>query len=142
NAVNSEWFEPDMKALIRPGLKGFPLPKVEEVADVKRAEAILNDREGSAGLQPGSVRLLVPIESARGLLNAPAIAACSPRLMGLMFGAEDFGLDIGASTSREGEAREMLYARSAIVIAATSAHVQSVDGVWPDYRDPDGLHED
>lgn len=142
NAVSSEWFEPDLEALIRPGLEGLVLPKVEEVAEVLTADRILAEREAPAGLEPSSVRLLVAIESARGLLNASSIAACSPRVMGLMFGAEDFSLDIGASTSREGEARELLYARSAIVIAAASAKVQSVDGVWPDYRDPEGLRRD
>src|SRR5207249_129987 len=30
NAVPSDWFEPDMEALVRPGLEGLALPKVEE----------------------------------------------------------------------------------------------------------------
>ena len=51
-----------------------------------------------------------------------------------MFGAEDFGRELGLPTVREGEARDMLYARSAIVIAAASAHVQAVDGVWVDLK--------
>jgi len=33
----------------------------------------------------------------------------------------------------------LLYARSALVIAAAAAHVQAVDGVWTDLKDPDGL---
>ena len=33
----------------------------------------------------------------------------------------------------------MLYARSAMVIAAASAHVQAVDGVWVDLKDTEGL---
>ncbi|HEY7164777.1 MAG TPA: aldolase/citrate lyase family protein, partial [Candidatus Binatia bacterium] len=72
-------------------------------------------------------------------MNAAAIAAASPRVCGLMFGAEDFGRELGLPTSREGEARDMLYARSALVIAAASAHVQPVDGVWVDLKDMDGL---
>ncbi len=142
NAVGSDWLEPDLEAVTRPGLEGLVLPKIESIAEMRLVDQILGERESTAGIASGSVRLLVAIESARGLLNAPAIAACSPRVMGLMFGAEDFSLDIGASTSREGEARELLYARSAIVVAAASAHVQSVDGVWPDYRDPEGLRRD
>ena len=90
-------------------------------------------------MAPGGVKLLIAIESPRGLLNAAAIAACSPRVCGLMFGAEDFGRELGLPTSREGEARDMLYARSAMVIAAAAAHVQAVDGVWVDLKDTDGL---
>lgn len=142
NAVRSERLEPDLEAVIRPGLEGLILPKIEEPDEVRLLDSILNDRERKVGLEGGRVQLVAAIESARGLLHAPAIAACSPRLLGLMFGAEDLSLDIGLSTKREGEARELLYARSSLVIAAASAHVESIDGVWPDYRDPEGLRED
>ena len=56
-----------------------------------------------------------------------------------MFGAEDFGREIGLPAVREGEARDLIYARSAMVIAASSAHVQAVDGVWVDLNDSQGL---
>ena len=59
-----------------------------------------------------------------------------------MFGAEDYGLDLGLPTNREGEARELIYARSAMVVAAASAHVQSMDGVWPDIHDFEGVRRD
>ena len=55
------------------------------------------------------------------------------------FGAEDYGREIGLPTVREGEARDLIYARSAIVVAAASAHVQAVDGVWVDLNDSAGL---
>ena len=35
---------------------------------------------------------------------------------------------------REGEARDLIYARSSIVVAAAAAHVQAVDGVWVDLK--------
>jgi citrate lyase subunit beta/citryl-CoA lyase len=91
-------------------------------------------------MTPASVALLIAIESPRGLMNAPAIAAASARVCGLIFGAEDFGRELGLPTSRENEARDMLYARSALVIAAASAHVQAVDGVWVDLKDTEGLN--
>ena len=56
-----------------------------------------------------------------------------------MFGAEDFGKELGLPVNRVGEARELLYARSAMVMAGAAAHVQLVDGVWPDIRDAEGL---
>jgi citrate lyase subunit beta/citryl-CoA lyase len=83
--------------------------------------------------------LLAIIESALGLVQAPPIAAACPRLVGLMFGAEDFALDLGIFSTGEGATGEMLYARSALVVAAASAHVQAVDKVYLDVRNPDGL---
>lgn len=139
NAIGHARMDADLEAIVRPGLEGLVLPKVETTDEVRKVDAILNEREPRLKMASGGVKLLIAIESPRGLLNAPAIAACSPRVTGLMFGAEDFGRELGLPTSREGEARDMLYARSAMVIAAASAHVQAVDGVWVDLKDPEGL---
>jgi len=82
------------------------------------------------------------IESARGLLEARAIAARSDRVVALLFGAEDFARDLGLPAKREAEAAELLYARSALVVAAVAARRGAVDGIWPDVTDRDGLRRD
>src|SRR4029434_10338073 len=107
--------------------------------EVRKVDGILNDKEPKNKLGKGSVKLLIAIESPKGLLNAPAIAAASSRIVGIIFGAEDFGREIGLPAVREGEARDLIYARSSIVIAAASAHVQAIDGVWVDLNDTEGL---
>lgn len=142
NAIGTDRMEADLDSILVRGLQGLVLPKVETPDEVLMVDRILGEREGTVGIEAGSVALIVAIESATGLLQAPAIAACTARMMGLMFGAEDFSLDLGMSTSREGEAREMVYARSAVVVAAAAAKVQAIDGVWPDFRDPEGLLHD
>lgn len=139
NAVGHARMDADLDAVLRPGLDGLVLPKVESADEVLTVESIVKEREPRLHAESGKIRLLVAIESPRGLLNAPAIASCSPRVIGLMFGAEDFGRELGLPTVRQGEAQEMLYARSAMVIAAASAHVQAVDGVWVDLKDTEGL---
>lgn len=139
NDIGHARMDADLKAVLRKGLNGLVLPKVDTPEEVLKVEAILKKREPELGMSAGAVRLLVAIESPKGLLNAPTIAACSPRVIGLMFGAEDFGRELGLPTSREAEARDMIYARSAMVVAAASAHVQSVDGVWVDLKDTEGL---
>jgi citrate lyase subunit beta/citryl-CoA lyase len=140
NAIGHERMVADLDAVIRPGLEGLVCPKVDTVDEVRTVDAILNEREPKQNLAKGSVKLLIAIESPKGLFNAPAIAAASPRVMGLMFGAEDFGREIGLPAVREGHARDLIYARSAIVIAAASAHVQAIDGVWVDLNDTPGLY--
>ena len=142
NAVGHARMEADLDAVLRPGLKGLALPKVESPEEVELVSGILDAREDAAGLASGKTRLLIAIESPRGLFRAPAIAAASPRVVGVMFGAEDFGRELGLPMVREGEARELIYARSALVSAAAAAHVQAVDGVWPDITDEDGLWAD
>ena len=139
NAIGHARMDADLEAVVRPGLEGLVCPKVDSPDEVRKVDAILNDREPKNKLEKGRVKLLIAIESPRGLLNAPAIAAASERIVGLIFGAEDFGREIGLPAVREGEARDLIYARSAIVIAAAAARVQPVDGVWVDLNDSDGL---
>lgn len=140
NAIGHERMDADLEAVVRPGLDGLVLPKVETAEEVLKVEAVLKAREPERKMERGGVRLLVAIESPRGLLNAPVIAAASSRVVGLIFGAEDYGREMGLPTKREGEAQDLLYARSAMAVAAASAHVQAVDGVWVDLKDTDGLN--
>jgi citrate lyase subunit beta/citryl-CoA lyase len=139
NAPESPWLEDDLKHVLVPGLDGVCLPKVETPGAVAELARRLDRFEAEHGLEPRATRVVAAIESAAGLLAAPAIAGAHPRVLALMFGAEDFGLDIGLGTLREGEAGELLHARSAIVVAAAAARVGAIDGVWPDLTDHDGL---
>jgi citrate lyase subunit beta/citryl-CoA lyase len=137
NAIGTEWFREDLEAILVPGLEGLCLPKVESPADVVAAADAL------AAFDPdGNVSIVAAIESAIGLLRAPEIAAAHPRVLALMFGAEDYALDVGLGTKREAEARELVYARSAMVVAAAAARVISIDGVFPDLEDAEGLLAD
>jgi citrate lyase beta subunit len=139
NAIGHARMDADLEAVVRPGLEGLVCPKVDSADEVKTVDAILNAKEPKCKLEKGAVKLLIAIESPRGLFNAAAIAAASPRIAGLLFGAEDFGREIGLPAVREGEARDLIYARSSMVVAAASAHVQAIDGVWVDLNDGAGL---
>ncbi|HLQ34915.1 MAG TPA: CoA ester lyase [Chloroflexota bacterium] len=137
NAIGHERMHADLSTVLGPGLEGLCLPKVEYADQIREVDGLLAQPDPK-----GEIRYIASIESALGLINAAQIAAASPRMAGLMFGAEDFSKDLGLPTLRVAEASELLYARSAIIMAATAAHIQSIDGVWPDIQDPDGLLKD
>jgi citrate lyase subunit beta / citryl-CoA lyase len=132
----------DICAVACAGLDGICLTKVESPEDVIRAAAILETVEHDRGIARGQVRILAAIESANSLHRAAAIAAADPRVIGLIFGAEDYALDIALPANRVAEASELVHARSVIVNAAAAAKVLSVDGVFPNLDDPDGLLAD
>lgn len=142
NSIESPWFADDLDAVVIPGLDGVCLPKVESVTQVLRLTNRLQELERQRSMANGTVRVVAAIESARGLLAAAEIAASDPRVLALMFGAEDFALDLGLGTHRVGESRELIHARSSLVIAAAAADVGSIDGVFPDLDDPEGLKAD
>jgi citrate lyase subunit beta/citryl-CoA lyase len=132
----------DLAAVLRPGLDGIVAPKVDHADEVASIARDLDQREDAAGMARGSVRVIASIESARGLLEAPAIAGSAERVIALIFGAEDFARDLSLPTEREAEAAELLYARSAVVIAAVAARKHALDGIWPDVTDAEGLRRD
>jgi citrate lyase subunit beta/citryl-CoA lyase len=132
----------DLDAIVRPGLDGIMAPKVRGPDEVEWLASELDARERDAKIAHGTLRIIPSIESAAALLEAPRIARAADRVIGLAFGSEDFALDLGLPTKREGEAAELLYARSATVVAAASAGKLSFDGIWPDTRDAAGLRAD
>jgi citrate lyase subunit beta/citryl-CoA lyase len=138
-SVSYEHITADLAHIVQPGLDGLVLPKVETVQQIQLVDAILRDRERQMGLPLGKIALLIAIESPRGLLNAYGIATASPRVIGLLVGAEDLGKELGLPFRREAEASELLFQRSTLVVAAAAANIQAVDGVWPDLSDPEGL---
>jgi citrate lyase subunit beta/citryl-CoA lyase len=139
SAVSYEHITADLAHIVQPGLDGLVLPKVETPQQIQLVDAILRDRERQTGIALGKIALLIAIESPRGLLNAYGIATASPRVTGLLFGAEDLGKELGLPFRREAEASELLFPRSTLVVAAAAANIQAVDGVWPDLSDAEGL---
>jgi citrate lyase subunit beta / citryl-CoA lyase len=142
NALSTPWFKPDLEAVIVHGLEGICLTKVVRADDVREAASLIETLEKQRGLESRKIRILAAIESARGLMNAVSIADASPRIVGLMFGAEDYALDLGLGARREKEAAELLFARSTLVNAAAAANVLSIDGVFPNLDDESGLLQD
>ncbi|MBV9424022.1 MAG: CoA ester lyase [Solirubrobacterales bacterium] len=134
NAVRTNWFRADMEAILGGGLEAVCVPKVESAADLEPVVALLDDADPAE-----AVRIVATIESAAGLLRAAEIAGAHQRILAVMFGAEDYALDLGLPAKREAEAADLVYARSATVVAATAARVLPIDGVFPDLDDREGL---
>jgi citrate lyase subunit beta/citryl-CoA lyase len=132
----------DLAAILRPGLDGIVAPKIDDPDEVVRLSRDLDEREDAAGMTRGSIRIVASIESARGLLEAHSIAASTDRVIALLFGAEDFARDLALPAERQAEAAELLYPRSAVVVAAVAARRQAIDGIWPDVTDAEGLRRD
>jgi citrate lyase subunit beta/citryl-CoA lyase len=85
----------DLEASVGPHVMAINLPKAPNAAHVRAVSEILDDLESGAGLPVGHTRLVVMIETAEGLLDMPAIAAASPRVVALTIGAEDLAASMG-----------------------------------------------
>ncbi len=137
NSLPTPYAVSDIKAVATSSLRGICFPKSESKDDIRRAEALLADAEKEAGLEAGSIAILALIETPKGIINAYEIASASPRIIGGIFGAEDFALEMGIKRTKEGS--EVYYPRAAFAIACHAANVLAIDSVYTDVRDTDGL---
>jgi citrate lyase subunit beta/citryl-CoA lyase len=136
---HTEMFESDLACAVALSIEGIGLPKVETAEEVIAVDAALTRHEQAAGATQGSTRIMLLIESPLGLVNAYAIASASPRIVAVAFGAEDFSREMGLPLVKEAEAKEQLFARSTIAIAAAAAGVESIDIIWTDLSDIGGI---
>lgn len=140
NAVGSDFENEDLTAALSARPDGIVIPKVETASQVSWVSGMIEAYEIRSGWKLNSIALLVVVESARGILNLAEIAGSTPRLQGIIFGAEDFAGDIGATRTQEGW--EVFYARSAVVTHAAAFDLQAIDMVYIDFKDPAGLYRE
>lgn len=119
----------------RPDLVVYP--KAQRVADVVALDEALYEAEKIHGVPAGSTGVVLIIESARGVLQAPRLARAARRVEALAFGAEDLAADAGLRRSSAN--MEVLMARSRVAMAAAAAKVLAVDQVFVDIEDLEGL---
>lgn len=118
NPPGTPWFADDVAAL-PDGLAAVVVPKWEAPVDVGHPVV--------AGLE--TVRGVADVRDVLG----PTVVAC-------YFGAEDFVADLGGARTRGN--LEVLYARSAVGMAARLAGVPALDMVTLDYGDGDRFREE
>lgn len=136
NAVGSGLEREDIQAVLPFRPDGIVIPKMEELAQIQWASEMVEAAELQNGWPVGSIRLLVDVETAKGVLNLKEIAL-HPRLDALIFGGEDFAASVGATRTRE--ATELLYARQATVVASAAFGLQAIDIVTIDFKDLQAL---
>ncbi|WP_340101370.1 CoA ester lyase [Salinibaculum salinum] len=115
-----------------PRLDSVMLPKVSDADDVETLRRLLDEHDAD-------VPVLALVESAAGVLHAEAIAAADA-VDALLFGAEDYAADVGATRTAKGT--EVIYARQRVVAAASAAGVDAIDTLNTDFEDTDGLRRD
>jgi citrate lyase subunit beta/citryl-CoA lyase len=125
NAAETAWCEADLAAVAEDAL-GIRIPKVESADAVRWVTA----------RAPGKP-IICAIETARGVLAAPAIAAV-PGVRFLAMGGVDLQKDLNTS----GGNLQTLHARSHLVLASRAAGIEPpIDSVYPHLDDTVGLRD-
>ena len=137
NSIGSGLEKRDLAAALAVEPNAIVIPKIETAAQVKWVSERIEIYELTSRLSVGSIRLLIGVETAKGILNLKEIAESDKRLEDIIFGAEDYAASIGATRTKEGI--EVLYARSAVVTACAANDLQAIDMVYIDFRDTEGV---
>jgi len=136
NALGSGFEKDDIETVLPHRPDGIVIPKVETLDQIQWGSSVIETAELNHGWPLNSIRMLVGVETPKGILNIKEIAS-HPRLDGIIFGGEDFAASIGARRSRE--AVELLYARQAVVTACAAFGLQAIDIVSIDFKDLEAL---
>ena len=138
NGLDPAFASLDLPVAVDGRAAGVVLPKCEGPADVLALAALLDAMDGAADV--GIVGIVT--ETARGLQCLPDFRDPLPRLVGLMWGAEDLSADLSATGNRDADDAYLstyVRARDGCLIAARATGVSAIDAVYPDFRDLDGL---
>jgi citrate lyase subunit beta/citryl-CoA lyase len=130
NSMSSRWGKADLEAISLPGLQGIRIPKVESVETVLEAAKILDQAASSAQLH-------LLIESAKGVMQLPALASAHPRVVALSLGEADLLSDLRATNEEA-----LTYCRSALIVATRAAGLRHpTQSVYANTKDLDGLRK-
>lgn len=107
------------------------LPKTESAGEALLFANLLSEiAEG--------IKLLVILESGKGILGAKEIVTASPKIAGVVFGGGDLSGEMGCSMVWE----NMYTARQIVLIAAAYAGIDAIDVPYLDISDADGLADE
>ncbi|HCS97906.1 MAG TPA: citrate (pro-3S)-lyase subunit beta [Enterococcus faecalis] len=136
NALDAGGAE-DIEAMVLAGVDVIRLPKTETAQDIIDVEAVITEVEQQNDIPVGTTKMMAASESAEGVLNAPAIAKSSTRLIGIALGAEDYVTNM--KTRRHPDGQELFFARSMILHAARAAGIAAIDTVYSDVDNTEGF---
>ena len=137
NSIGSGLEVHDLAAALDAEPDTIVVPKIESAEQVRWVSERIESYELENNRNIGSIRLLVGVETAKGILNLKEITEADKRLDAIIFGGEDFAASIGAVRTKT--ATELLYARQTVVTACAANGLQAIDIVFIDFKDPEGL---
>jgi citrate lyase subunit beta/citryl-CoA lyase len=142
NALDTSMTLQDLAAVMPAAPDGVVLPKCRSGDDVRHLAMWLDAFEAAAGTRAGSTRIVVvATETAASVFGLGSYKDCSPRLAGMMWGAEDLAASLGATENGSGGKFHSPYllARDMCLIGAAAAEVAAIDTVYTDIENLAGL---
>ena len=130
--IDPELMLADLTAAVWPGLDGVVVTRAEAPEQIAAIDTIVSELESRRGMSPGSVELILSLETAVGNHNGFEIATASSRTWGISLGRADLVMDLRPEPS--GETHLMQYLMQRLVTLASATGTIPL-GAW--WRFPD-----
>ncbi|MEN6383790.1 MAG: aldolase/citrate lyase family protein [Phycisphaerales bacterium] len=140
NHISTPFGYDDLEEILKVCPDFIRLPKSEAEEDIVAVDKIISQAEQKYGYEPGKIKMVLTIETAKGILNSYKLAIASKRVVAIGMGAEDLAADLKATRSKGGQ--EINFARSQLLLSARAAGVQAIDNVFADVSDIEGFTAD
>ncbi len=140
NHISTPFGYDDLREIMKARPAFIRVPKSEETADIVAVDDYITQLEKEYGYEVGGVKIVLTIETALGIINSYQLAKSSKRIVAIGLGAEDFAADL--ETNRTADGREILFARSQLLLSARAAKVQAIDNVYADVTNEAGFMAD
>ena len=140
NHISTPFGYDDLREIMKARPAFIRVPKSEETADIVAVDDYITQLEKEYGYEVGGVKIVLTIETALGIINSYQLAKSSKRIVAIGLGAEDFAADL--ETNRTADGREILFARSQLLLSARAAKVQAIDNVYADVANEAGFMAD
>ncbi|MGO4914073.1 HpcH/HpaI aldolase/citrate lyase family protein [Pseudogemmobacter sp. W21_MBD1_M6] len=131
NGFDTEWGADDLDVIAEAAPDAILLPKVNSASDIEGLAAKLDLRP-----QLADTSIWAMMETPRGILNAAGIAA-APRMAGFVMGTNDLAKDL--NTRFRADRLPLMMSLQLCLLAARSAGIVAVDGVYNAFKDDEGL---
>ncbi|MDR3215282.1 MAG: HpcH/HpaI aldolase/citrate lyase family protein [Bacilli bacterium] len=130
NPMDSPYFNDDIAMVKSFNIDYIMLAKAS-ISSVKALAEALSDT---------NIKIIALIESANGVLNLKDILSASPLVEGMLFGAEDFALDMQIERTKQSD--EILMARQQIALTCKALNKFCFDTPFTDTEDFEMLNVD
>ena len=143
NALETGMTGDDLERIAIPGLSGVLLPKNYGPHDIISCDALITHFERRNGVAPGTIEIVVSLETAQAYAQCEQILAASPRVATLFAGTAkdaDVSRALGYQFTPGGHETLSLRSRALLAVRASGRPFSWV-GLWQDLKDPAGARE-
>ncbi|MDE2693936.1 MAG: CoA ester lyase [Paracoccaceae bacterium] len=134
NGLGTDWWEDDLKMVADSNCDAILVPKVDSKNDIRK---VIEHLDSIGSVAAFNTRIWAMIETPDGILNASEISRASSRVEGFVMGTNDLQKELNTRfVSNRGP---LITSLSLCVLAAKSAGIICVDGVYNAFKDEVGL---